>query len=67
MKYKELEKKSVKELGSMENQLREELFHLRLKNRTGQLEKRHQIRAVRRDIARVKTRMASLVKAQASS
>lgn len=62
MKYKELDKKSVSELLEMDNKLREELFHLRLKNRTAQLEKKHQISLARRDVARIQTRLAQLKK-----
>ena len=62
MKSNELENKSVVELFGMDKKLREELFHLRLKNRTAQLEKKHQIRQVRRDISRVQTRLTQLKK-----
>lgn len=62
MKYKELEKKTVAELLSDAKKLREELFHLRLKSRTSQLEKKHQIAEVRRDVARIETRLTQLKK-----
>lgn len=62
MKSNEFENKSVVELFGMDKKLREELFHLRLKNRTAQLEKKHQIRQVRRDISRVQTRLTQLKK-----
>lgn len=62
MKYNELEKKSVKELNELSTKLREELFHLRLKNQTAQLTKKHQIREVRKDIARVEQRLVELRK-----
>lgn len=58
MTYKELEKKSVAELRESAKKLREELFHLRIKNRTAQLEKKHQISQVRRDVARIQTCLA---------
>lgn len=62
MKYKDLDKKNLTELLEMDKKLREEIFHLRLKNRTAQLEKKHQIGLARRDVARIKTRMTQLKK-----
>ncbi len=60
MKFSEVSQKSPKELVTLENELREELFHLRIKSKTGQLEKRSQIQVVRRDLAKIKTRMSEL-------
>lgn len=60
MTYNDLKNKTLKDLADMEKPLREELFHLRLKNTTGQLEKKSRILEVRRDIARIKTKMSSL-------
>ncbi len=55
MKYKELTTKSreeiVKDLATIENDLRE----LRVKLRLGQADKNHQVQVMRRDIARMKT------------
>ncbi len=55
MKSNELKTKPAQELRDLDKKLREELFALRLKNTTAQLEKKSQIRQVRRDIARVQT------------
>lgn len=63
MKYDELKGKSPAELGKLDRELREELFHLKLKNTTAQLEKKNQVRFVRRDIARVQTKLAELSRA----
>jgi large subunit ribosomal protein L29 len=55
MKANELKDKSVEELNvELLNLLREQ-FNLRMQLSTGQLEKPHSIKQVRRDIARVKT------------
>ncbi|MEJ2716952.1 MAG: 50S ribosomal protein L29 [Deltaproteobacteria bacterium] len=42
-------------LESKEKEFREEEFKLRFKHATGQLEKTDRLKAIRRDIARVKT------------
>jgi len=52
---KELRDKTIKELGTMEKDLREELFKLQMQNATGQLEKNHRLKELRREIARVVT------------
>lgn len=66
MKYNELNKKTAKELWGMTKELREELFHLRLKNKTAQLDNKSQIQKVRRDIARVQTCLSQLKQKAAS-
>ena len=59
MKTKEfkeqLKEMSVEQMIDMENEYREELFNLRFQLATGQLENTARIKAVRKDIARVKT------------
>lgn len=55
MTPKELRDKNIKELTVIETDLREELFKLQMQNATGQLEKNHRLKEVRRDIARVVT------------
>ncbi len=51
---KELQALSVEQLEDKLIELREEQFKLRLQHKTGQLEQTHEVRRVRRDIARVK-------------
>lgn len=60
MKYNELQNKTAVELNEQDQKLREELFHLRLKNTTAQLEKKNNIKEVRRDIARIQTKLSEL-------
>ena len=55
MKPKELREKNDQELQELHEQLREELFRMRLKKHTNQLQQTHRLRETRRDIARVKT------------
>ena len=55
MKVKELRQLSEGELLIKEKELGEELFNLRFKHATGQLENVMRIPQVKRDIARVKT------------
>ena len=55
MKFKDLSKKNKTEMLDLLNDLRAELFTLRLKNKTQQLDQTHKIKLVRRDIAKVLT------------
>jgi large subunit ribosomal protein L29 len=55
MKTAELKEKSVEELNAELVNLLREQFNLRMQHSTGQLEKTHQLKVVRRSIARVKT------------
>jgi large subunit ribosomal protein L29 len=55
MKAAELRDLSGKELREKLRELQEELFNLRFQLATGQIENVGRIRAVRRDIARLKT------------
>lgn len=51
----ELNDKSVEELVQTERQLRDELFRLRMKHFSGQLQKPSELKRLKRDIARVLT------------
>ncbi len=55
MKPAELRNLSMDELRQKEVELRRELFNLRIRNSTGQLENNARISLIRRDIARIKT------------
>jgi large subunit ribosomal protein L29 len=55
MKTKELKELSEKELFARRHELGEELFHLRIQKAGGQVEKPSQIKAIRKEIARVET------------
>jgi|LakMenEpi03Aug12_release.lakeMendotaPanAssembly.Ray.scaffolds.fasta_scaffold3472754_2 large subunit ribosomal protein L29 len=55
MKFADFENKSVTELIKQKNELSTKLFDMKMKNTLGQLASPHQIRNVRRDIARINT------------
>ncbi|ENY54121.1 50S ribosomal protein L29 [Metamycoplasma alkalescens] len=62
MTYTELKKKSVEELNNLLNELKAELFSLRFKNATRQLDQTHKIILVKKDIARTLTALNSKAK-----
>jgi large subunit ribosomal protein L29 len=55
MRAKEIRELSVDELGQKEREVAEEIFRLRMRKSTGQLENPMRVRALRRDLARLKT------------
>lgn len=55
MKTKEIKELSLSELGARKRELSEEIFHLRLQQQSGQLDKPSQLRALRREIGRIET------------
>lgn len=58
MEAKELRNKSKSELEAELLELRKEQFSLRMQKAAGQLKQTHELRRVRRDIARIKTVLA---------
>jgi large subunit ribosomal protein L29 len=59
MELKDMRAKSADELKAHLLDLRKEQFSLRMQKGTGQLTQTHQVRNVRREIARVKTLLAA--------
>jgi len=55
MKAVELREKTVEELREIEKELREKLFRLKMHHYTGQLESVAELKALKRDVARVLT------------
>ena len=55
MKIKEIKELTKDELVARKRELRQESFHLRLQQQSGQLEKPSQIHAIRREVARIET------------
>jgi large subunit ribosomal protein L29 len=55
MKIKDIRELSVNELGARKRELAEQIFHLRIQQQSGQLEKPSQLRTLRREIARLET------------
>lgn len=65
MLVSELKNKSEAELLKMIEDLKAELFSLRFKNSTGQLDQPHKIKAIKRDIAKVFTAISNKKTAKA--
>jgi large subunit ribosomal protein L29 len=60
MKMAELKDMTLVELAAKGRDLRQEIFNLRLQQASAQLEKPGRLRTLRRDIARIETRMSQL-------
>lgn len=60
MKYTELKDFTAQELTAKGRDLRQEIFNLRLQQASSQLEKPARLRTIRRDIARIETRISEL-------
>ncbi len=57
-----LKDSTLVELSALGRELRQEMFNLRLQQASSQLEKPARLRTIRRDIARVETRMSQMRK-----
>lgn len=62
MKSTDLKEKTAVELAALSRDLRQELFNLHLQKASSRLEKPARLRTLRRDVARVETRLSSLRK-----
>ena len=60
MKFKEIKDMTLTELNAKSRDLRQEMFNLRLQQASSQLEKPARLHLLRRDIARVETRISQL-------
>jgi large subunit ribosomal protein L29 len=63
MTLDEIRELTPTELTSRKKELRQEIFHLRLQQQAGQLEKPHLLTTMRREIARLETVLTSKTKA----
>ncbi|MCX6959016.1 MAG: 50S ribosomal protein L29 [Verrucomicrobia bacterium] len=63
MTLDEIRELTPNELSSRKKELRQEIFHLRLQQQAGQLEKPHLLRTLRREIARLETMLTAKNKA----
>jgi large subunit ribosomal protein L29 len=59
MKYTDLADKTPAELGAMLKEKKTELFTLKLKQKTMQLQNTSELRTVRKDIARINTALSA--------
>jgi len=64
MKFSEIKDSTAAELTAKSRDLRQEMFNLRLQQASAQLEKPARLRQLRRDVARVETRISQLRNAQ---
>ena len=55
MTSKEIRDLSASEITTKSRELREQLLQLKLRKQTGQVEKTHELRTLRKDIARLET------------
>ena len=62
MKMPELKDMTLVELAAKGRDLRQEVFNLRLQQASARIEKPGRLRSLRRDIARIETRMTQLRK-----
>jgi len=60
MKFSEIKDSTAEELTAQSRGLRQEMFNLRLQQASAQLEKPARLRQLRRDIARIETRISQL-------
>jgi large subunit ribosomal protein L29 len=60
MKMSELKDMTLVELAAKGRDMRQEIFNLRLQQASAQLEKPGRLRTLRRDIARIETRLSQL-------
>lgn len=65
MKFATIKDMTLVELAAKSRELRQEMFNLRLQQASAQLEKTARLRLLRRDIARMETRMTQLRQAAA--
>ena len=59
MKFSEMKDMTLVELSAKSRDLRHEMFNLRLQQASAQLEKPARLRTLRKDIARVETRISA--------
>lgn len=62
MKFAEFKDSTAAELAAKSRDLRQEIFNLRLQQASSQLEKPGRLRTLRRDIARIETRISQIRK-----
>ncbi len=67
MKIKEIRELTLEELASRKRELRDETFHLRIQQQSGQLENPSQLRTIRREVAQVETVITQKKKAASAA
>ena len=59
MKFKEISELAPNEIETKIRDSREKLLNLRLRKQTGQVEKTHELRTLRKDVARLETALSA--------
>jgi large subunit ribosomal protein L29 len=59
MKFKEISELAPNEIETKLRESREKLLNLRLRKQTGQVEKTHELRTLRKDVARLETALSA--------
>lgn len=67
MKFKEISEMSSEELATKKRDLRQESLHLRLQQKSGQLEQPSRLRLLRRQVAQLETVLSQRAKKQTAS
>ncbi len=67
MKIKEIREKSVQDLVDAKNSAKQEIFNLRLQQKSGQIENPARLRTLRKDIARVETVLTEMARKKAAA
>lgn len=67
MKISEIKELTIKELHSRRHDLRQEMFNLRIQQKSGQLDRPHMIHDLRKDVARIETILTIKQKVAATS
>ena len=67
MKIKEIRDKSVDDLADARRSMKQEIFNLRIQQKSGQIENPARLRVLRRSIARVETVLSELAAKQAAA
>lgn len=67
MKFSELKDLTAQELAARGNDIRRELFNLRLQKASAQLEKTARLRTLRRDLARIETALTQRRQSQSAA
>jgi large subunit ribosomal protein L29 len=67
MKFKEISEMSSEELATKKRDLRQESLHLRLQQKSGQLEQPSRLRLLRRQVAQLETVLSQRAQKQTAS
>ena len=67
MKIKEIREKSVDDLADARRSMKQEIFNLRVQQKSGQIENPARLRTLRRSIARIETVLTELTAKKAAA